>query len=138
MDLFVGPLPNHITNLRIKHFFRGFEKYIQFEIRHLTHEGHLINYAVVTATSPRIGKKLITKFNAKILNGSPVVVRQFVHRCTGNERRSIKWRNQPWKFFNRRIGNERRRYRQFLEVEDMWLTEKNQQPASMAKKQHIA
>jgi RNA recognition motif-containing protein len=138
MDLFVGPLTHHITYSRFKHYFKGFEKHTQVHIRRMSHEGNVITYAFVTAASPRIGKKLIAKFNGKVFNGSPVVVRPFVHRATGNERRSLKWRIQPWKFFNRRRGNERRRYRHIIEVEYVWINEKSQAPAGEEKKRQIA
>ncbi|KPJ91825.1 MAG: hypothetical protein AMJ53_10670 [Gammaproteobacteria bacterium SG8_11] len=138
MDLFVGPLPHHITYSRFKHYFQGFEKYMHVHIRRMTHDGNTITYAFVTAKSTRIGNKLIDKFNGKVLHGSPVVVRPFVHRATGNERRSVKWRDQPWKFFNRRRGNERRRFRHILEVEYVWLNEEQQAPERGQKKQQIA
>ena len=138
MDLFVGPLPHHITYSRFKHYFHGFEKHMQVQIRRMAHDGNVITYAFVTTKSPRIGKKLITKFNGKALHGSPVVVRPFVHRATGNERRSIQWRDQPWKFFNRRRGNERRRYRHIMEVEYVWLNEQPQAQEREEKKRHIA
>ncbi len=108
---------------------------MQVHIRRMTHDGNVITYAFVTAKSARVGKKLIAKFNGKVLHGSPVVVRPFVHRATGNERRSIQWRDQPWKFFNRRRGNERRRYRNIMEVEYVWL---NEEPQAQEKKQQTA
>jgi RNA recognition motif-containing protein len=138
MDLFVGPLPHHITYSRFKHYFQGFEKHMQVHIRRMMHDGNVITYAFVTAKSSRVGKKLVAKFNGKVLNGSPVVVRPFVHRATGNERRSLKWRNQPWKFFNRRRGNERRRYRHIMEVEYVWLNEEQPPSESEGRKQQIA
>ncbi len=138
MDLFVGPLPHHITYSRLKHYFHGFERHMQLHIRRMTHDGNVITCAIVNAKSPRVGKKLITKFNGKVLHGSPVVVRPFVHRATGNERRSILWRDQPWKFFNRRRGNERRRYRQIMEVEYVWLNEEPQATEKQEKKRQIA
>lgn len=138
MDLFVGPLPHHITYSRFKHYFQGFEKHMQVHIRRMTYEGKVITYAFVAAKSARIGKKLIAKFNGKVLHGSPVVVRPFVHRATGNERRAIQWRDQPWKFFNRRRGNERRRYKHIMEVEYVWLNEEPQPAEVQEKKRHIA
>jgi RNA recognition motif-containing protein len=140
MDLFVGPLPHHITYSRFKHYFQGFEKHMQVQIRRMTHDGNVITFAFVTAASPRIAKKLIAKFNGRVLHGSPVVVRPFVHRATGNERRSILWRNQPWKFFNRRRGNDRRRYHHITELEYVWLNDEPQKPEAQTeeKKRHIA
>lgn len=138
IDLFVGPLSRHITYSKFKHYFQGFEKHLQVQIRHMTHDGNEITYAFVTAASHRIGNKFIAKFNGRILRGTPVVVRPFVHRATGNERRSIQWRNQPWKFFNRRGGNERRQYRHITEVEYVWLNEKPKASEREEKKRHIA
>jgi hypothetical protein len=104
----------------------------------MSHDGNVITYAFITAKSARIGKKLISKFNGIALNGIPVIVRPFVHRATGNERRSIQWRDQPWKFFNRRRDNERRCFRNIAEVEYVWLNEEPQSPAAVEKKQQIA
>lgn len=117
VDLYIGPLPNHMTYSRFKHYFQGFLQYMQVEIRRMAYEDSLITYAVVTAVPPRIERKLIAKFDGRVLGGMPVVVRPFVHRAAGNERRSVNWRNHPWKFFNRRCGNERRRYRLITELE---------------------
>jgi RNA recognition motif-containing protein len=138
MDLFVGPLPHHITYSRFKHYFQGFERHMQVHIRRMAHDGNVITYAFITAKSSRIGKKLIDKFNGKALNGSPVIVRPFVHRATGNERRSIQWRDQPWKFFNRRRDKERRHFRDIMEVEYLRLNEEQQSQAAEEKKRQIA
>lgn len=137
MDLYIGPLPNHITYTRFKRYFKGYEKHIQIHIRRMTHEGHIITYAFVTTTSERIAKKLMAKFSGKILTGSPVVVREFVHRCAGNERRNIGWREKPWKFFDRRRGIERRRYRNIME-EEMWLHDEEQTQTGDTREKNIA
>jgi len=122
MDLYVGPLPQDINQFRFKCYFKGFEKHMQIQFRHMRCDDKVISFALITVNSPRIGKKLIDKFAGEVISGIPVAVREFVHRCSGNERRSIKWRNQPWKFFNRRKF-QRRKYRHALEMEDICVTQ---------------
>ena len=90
------------------------------EFRHMRHENQYVSFAFITVNSPRMGKKIIAKCSGLVIAGVPVEVREFVHRCSGNERRSIGWRNEPWKFFERR-QSQRRRYRQVLEMEEAWF-----------------
>lgn len=138
MELFVGPLPHQITYSQFRHHFQGFEKHMQVDIRRMVHEGRVLTYALVTTSSGRIGKKLMAKFNGKVLQSSPIIIRPFVHRASGNERRSVKWREQPWKFFNRRRDNERRHYRQLTGVEYGLLMQGPRVETEGEKKRRIA
>ena len=125
MELYVGPLPQDINQFRIKFFFKGFEKHIQIDIRHFRHEHLITTFAFITVNSDRIGRKLITNFDGKFFNSVPVEVREYIHRCSGNERRAITWRSEPWRFFERR-KNLRRKFRQVMEMEDAWFTQTQQ------------
>jgi hypothetical protein len=129
MDLYVGPLPQDVNQLRFKSYFKGFEKHMQIEFRHMRFENKIVSFAMITVNSRRIGKKLIDKFTGQVICGIPVDVREFVHRCTGNERRSLKWRNQPWKFFNRR-ESQRRKFQYVLEMENTWIKQKQQKKSA--------
>jgi RNA recognition motif-containing protein len=121
MKLYVGRLPDEITHLALTNFFQGFEKSVSFQIRQLRdgETNELITYALVTTTSNRIANKIIAKLNGAPLKGKPVLVREFVPRASGNERRAVDWRNRPWKFFDRR-HDDRRKQRQLRVQEELW------------------
>ena len=131
MDLYIGPLPQDINQFRFKCLFKGFEKHMQIQFRHMSCDDQIISFALISVNSRRMGKRLIDKFSGQIVSGIPVEVREFMHRCSGNERRSIKWRNQPWKFFNRR-SIQRRKYRYVLELEDTWIKEQQKKISAQA------
>ena len=121
MKLYVGPLPETAAYRALKSFFKGYEKNISIQIRQLTHDDdETITYAFVTVTTDRIGKKAIKKLNGTMLKGKPVLVREFVTRASSNDRRSLSWRMKPWKFFNRR-HIDRRKKRVTKLLEDPWM-----------------
>lgn len=128
MELYVGPLPKDINQYKLKCYFKGFEKHMTVQFQHMGYEGKTNTFAIINVNSPRIGKRLIDKFAGQVISGIPVDVREFVHRCSCNERRSVKWRNHPWKFFNRRNA-QRRKYRYAFELEDAWLKEEQRKLA---------
>ncbi len=119
MDIYIGPLPENITYQQVRTFLKGFEKHLSFDIRCMENEDEKIFYALVKVSSARIAQKIIAKLNSTLLRDKPVLVREFVHRASGNDRRAVGWRNNRWKFFNRRDA-ERRKNRHEKVMEDIW------------------
>ena len=102
MDIFVGNIPASMTVIELKKFFKGFDKKAVFEIKRLQGKHESVTFGLVTIHSDRLAHKAIKRLNMKKLRGRPVIVREFIYRAGGNDRRQLGWRNKLW------LGEERR------------------------------
>lgn len=109
MDVFVGNLSPRTTLSDLVTFFKGFASDTRFQLFDKQYEdGSRIRYAVATIEPDKLAEKAIKKLNGQKLHGEAVVMREFLHRNYGNERRAVGWRDKPWHGVERR-DNERRR-----------------------------
>jgi len=109
MDVFVGNLSPRTTLSDLVAFFKSFASEARFQLFTKQFEdGAQVHYAVATIESDKLAEKAIKKLNGQSLNGHPVMLREFIHRNYGNERRAVGWRDKPWHGVERR-GLERRR-----------------------------
>lgn len=109
MDVFIGNLSQRTTLSDLVAFFKSFASDARFQLfdKHYQ-DGSSSRYAVATIDPDKLAEKAIKKLNGQSLNGVPVLLREFLHRSYGNERRAMGWRDKVWHGVERR-QNERRR-----------------------------
>jgi RNA recognition motif-containing protein len=110
MDLYIGNIPSNITEGQLKTFFKGYEKEATFKIKRVKGDYQLFVFGLVSIPSERLARKAIKRLNQKRMEGKLLVVREYVHRVSNNDRRNLDWRNRKWMSRERR-QNERRTIR---------------------------
>jgi len=108
MDIFIGDLPGKNYKYEISNMFMHVDKNSQVKIiapvvKH-TNKGF---FCVVNIRDEKTAKKFIKKFNKKSPFGHRLLIREFIHRAYGNERREIDWRKRKWKGIEERKGDRR-------------------------------
>lgn len=103
MEIYVGNIPSNSNIPYLEEFFKGFAKHAKFTIMRVKREHQLFVFGLVTIESSRIAKKAIKRLNLKRMDGRLIVVREYIHRVSNNDRRALNWRNKKW------TGNERRK-----------------------------
>ncbi len=110
MDVFIGNLSPRTTLNDLVVFFKGFAPGARFQIFDKQFEdGSRSRYAVAIVEPDKLAEKAIKKLNGAFLQGSKVVLREFLHRSYNNERRLIGWRDKPWHGIERRVSERRRK-----------------------------
>ena len=127
MKLFIGNLSQQVTEFDLRDFFKGFDKQATFKIVHMQEmvqgdgEEDLV-YGLVSIESERLARKAIKKLNYKKLNHRVIIVREFQHRASQNDKRALNWRMQQW-IDDERRGRERRKSRKIVQnLEDIQVT----------------
>jgi len=104
--------------------FKGYDKRTTFKIIRMEGEegaGNLV-YGIVSIDSDRLAKKAIKKLNYKKIHGRMVVIREFHHRASQNDKRALNWRMKGWENEERR-GRERRQKRNAVKnLDDYQIT----------------
>ncbi|HEY0721158.1 MAG TPA: RNA-binding protein [Gammaproteobacteria bacterium] len=110
MDVFIGHLSPRTSLSDLVAFFKSFASDTRFQILDKEFEdGSRTRFAIATIESDKLAEKAIKKLNGQFLNGSAVVLREFLHRNYGNERRAVGWRDKPWHGVERRDLERRRK-----------------------------
>ena len=102
MEVFVGNISRTTSVIDLKRFFKGFDKKATFEVKRMKGKRGIVVFGIVTFQSERLANKAIKKLHQQKLNGRPAVVREYLHRAGGNDRRQLGWRKKLW------LGEERR------------------------------
>ena len=103
MDIYVGKLPDFATINELKRFFKGYDKQARFDIKQIVgKDGNFITYGFVVIPSERLAQKAIKRLHMKKFMDTPVTVREYECRASGNDRRQLGWRRKLW------LGEERR------------------------------
>jgi len=103
MDVFVGNISPNTSVVDLRKFFKGFEKKAVFEVKRMRGKQGKVIFGLISFQSDRMAQKAIKKLHMQKLNGRPVIVREFVYRAGGNDRRQLNWRKKLW------LGEERRK-----------------------------
>jgi RNA recognition motif-containing protein len=111
MELYVGPLTSNITINELQRFFKGFEKKAEFRIMKLIRSSGPHYYGIVEFDSDRLAQKAIKKLHAGKLNSHRVIVREYGHRASSNDRRALNWRTVEWQKVERRNDERRKKFR---------------------------
>lgn len=110
MDVYIGNLSPRTTLSDLVGFFKSFASGARFQIFDKQFDdGTRTRYAMATVDPDKLAEKAIKKLNGQSLNGNPVVLREFLHRSYGNERRAMGWRDRPWHGVERRDTDRRRK-----------------------------
>lgn len=110
MEIYVGNINASTSREQLQDFFKGFDKQATFKIKRVKGKYELFVFGLVTIPSERQAKKAIKRLHMKKLDGKIIVVREFLHRASHNERRNVGWRSKKWNTVERR-NNERRTIR---------------------------
>lgn len=108
MEIYIGILKNNIVDYDLRKFFHIVGNQAVFRI--VTHDhgnGVKTRYGLVEVDSEKLAFQLIARFNGKELKGNKVVVREYLRRNYGNDRRDINWRQMSWLGMERRTDNRR-------------------------------
>ena len=64
-------------------------------------------FCIANINDDKKARKFIRKYNLKSPFGQQLMVREFIHRSYGNERRDIKWRQKQWRGSENRCSERR-------------------------------
>lgn len=109
MDLFIGNLPEHFDGYELRKLFRGYESGAKFSVVDKKSYGRRVRYGLAAIEPINEAWRAIEALNQQEVQGQPIVVREFIHRSYGNERRALNWRERPWNGPERRQTERRGR-----------------------------
>lgn len=109
MQIFIDNLPEDATLETLEKLFKDFGNYIGFKIhRKELPSGKSRQYAFGVIVPDQAAEKAIKKLNNAEFMGRRLVVREYIYRAYGNERRAVDWRDRPWHGPERRQSERRR------------------------------
>ncbi len=111
MELYVGPLGSNVTVNELQKFFKGFDKKAEFRIMKLIRSSGPHYFGIVEFDSERLAQKAIKKLHACKFNSHRVIVREYGHRASNNDRRALNWRTVEWQKVERRCDERRQKFR---------------------------
>lgn len=111
MELYVGPLSSRVTVSELERFFKGFEKKASFSIMKLIRSSGPHYFGVVEFESERLARKAMKKLHSSKFNEHRVIVREYEHRASSNDRRALNWRELTWAKLERRDLERRKKSR---------------------------
>ena len=117
MAIFIGNLPAQVTEASLAGFVRLPAGAHLRLIKKKARDGELIRFGLVQMEDARQARKLIARLNGKPCIGHKLVVREYLPRVAGNERRRLDWRNLAWHGEERRWDERRTIFRQDLPLQ---------------------
>ncbi len=103
MEIYIGNLPGSKYEPEIRALLKHCQRQAQAKITTPIHKHKEHGYFCIASISvDKVARRFIKKFNNKSPYGHTLMIREYVHRCYGNERRDINWRDSQWQ------GNEKR------------------------------
>jgi len=102
MQIFIGNLSAEISSLDLASFFKGYGNYLTFTFKYYLRGEKPFYYAVTDIESGKMADKAIRRRHMKRLKGRVLVVRPYLDRLLGNERRALNWREKIWESEERR------------------------------------
>ena len=110
MEVFIGNLAPNATLTDLIGFFKGFSNKAKIRIVEKRQEdGSKVRFGIADFESDKLALKAIKKLNQTSLRGDLVVLREYLHRYYGNERRAVNWRDKPWDGVERRQLERRKK-----------------------------
>jgi len=95
MFVYIGNLSSEVDESALAHLL---EKFVNNTQTQLTFQKHRDSYfCIANIGNDRKARKFIKKYNLKSPFGQELMVREFIHRSYGNERRDINWRQKQWR-----------------------------------------
>ena len=97
MFIYIGNLPSEVDESELANLLEKFGNNTKTQTK-LTLQKHRDSYfCIANISNDRKARKFIRKYNLKSPFGQELMVREFIHRSYGNERRDIKWRQKQWR-----------------------------------------
>lgn len=109
MDIFVGNLPDKIDAGALEKLFHKFCKTAHTRFFKNQNHSAKMRYACISISPVKHAKRAIRILNKSVFDGKIILVREFHHRASFNERRAIGCHNKQWKDVEKRT-NDRRGY----------------------------
>ena len=110
MDIFVGNLSNKVDAETLEGLFQKLCKTTHVKFFKKQSYGAKMRYACVSVNPIKHAKRAIRILNKRIFDGKIILVREYNHRASFNERRVINWRDKQWKDIEKR-STDRRGYK---------------------------
>ncbi len=108
MMILIGNLQDETIVQELTQLFAPFGEKAQLRVhRKRDRSGAQVCYALATIASANLARKLSARVARLGRRGHRPVVREFVYRACGNERRALDWRQKPWANPERRQGERR-------------------------------
>lgn len=107
MDLFIGNIPENFTHHELAGLFDSITGDARCRIVIRDEWGVSSRYGVVRIDRSADANKAISVLNARLVDGHSLVVREFHHRSSFNECRTLDWRQRKWRRTERRLGERR-------------------------------
>jgi hypothetical protein len=108
MDIFIGNLPGSKYEPEILGLLKNFDSHANAGIKTPIHKHRENGYfCIASIKHDKTARRFIKKFNQKSPYGHRLKIREYVHRCYGNERRSINWRDSKWQGHEKRARDRR-------------------------------
>jgi len=107
MDVFVGNLSDRIDAGALERIFQKLCKNAQVKFFKEQSNGAKMRYACVSANPRRHAKRAIKLLSNTTVDGEILLVREYHHRASFNERRAIGWRKLTRKGLEKRIHDRR-------------------------------
>lgn len=109
MMLFIGNLPRQAreSDLIALLGLSGFERQRVRIVKKLTRSGEMVRFGLFQTRDESEARRTIMRNGKLNLNGQPLMIREFVKRVAGNDRRRPNWRELPWHHSERRIAERR-------------------------------
>ncbi|OOZ41235.1 hypothetical protein BOW53_04450 [Solemya pervernicosa gill symbiont] len=133
VEVIVRNLHERVTESELETLFKAFRKKADITLVAKAAKGASCRYGLALFHSKRHAQSAIKQLDGKPLHGQPVILREFIARSYGNERRTLGWRNRVWS------GAERRQHeRRFSDANrpiddfDQWLSD-SEKPAADAE-----
>lgn len=111
MELYIGPLSSRATVSDLERFFTGFENKANFSMMKLIRSSGTHYFGVAEFESERLARKAMKKLHSSKFNKHRVIVREYEHRASSNDRRALNWRELTWTKLDRRDVERRQKSR---------------------------
>jgi len=109
MVVFVGNLPKTAVEKDLCQVARLKQATLLRIIKKPDQAGAMLRYALIPTTDSKQAKRLIEHLQGYNWQGRPLSAHPYQSRITGNERRRVDWRTQPWVGAERRQAERRNR-----------------------------
>jgi len=76
-------------------------------VKKLTRSGEMVRFGLFQARTDQQARKTLQQNSELCLQSQPLIVREFVKRVAGNDRRRPDWRQIPWPQAERRLAERR-------------------------------
>lgn len=125
MELYISNLPEDATAYDLRRLFTPIaasntgtfsflrsrtEPFMNFKIIEQRSAAGMVRYGWADIEPDNIAERCIERLNNSFFHGNAIVVREFFHRRSMNERRAIDWRSRPWNGEERRVNHRRQYY----------------------------